>query len=450
MNKSSWSNRKLWGFTGIVFAILASYKALQHFSFNTQAYDLGIRSSILYNIAFHGRVWDSLHSQHGFSGHFHPVSFLLAGFYRLWPDPFLLCLAQAAAVSAGLLLFIILMRRLVADERMYLALIGFYLVNPFLHNVLAYDFHPEVFAIPLVPGFFLLMEHDKPWLAALPAFALLALKEDMGLVLFSLGLYALAKRRWATGGLMSAIGLVWLPLALLVIIPGFQTAGQGELVSLHYQTLGSNSAEIISTLLRRPWLVFTQIFARPQTLLTIALLAASVGVFALARWEAALVLPVLAAHLISDHPHQMALAWQYSAGILPILFFASLRGAARIKPWLLYLALALAVPAVILRFPSPVSWKVAPARIPQIYKLMSMIPRDSSVSVSNNLAPHLVNRVDARLYPRIEGARYVLVDLEGNIYPAGWNSRYETLRESTSGYDTLESKDGLLLLMRRY
>lgn len=448
-DRRNWSNCNLWLFTGIVFAVLALYKTFQHLTFNTQAYDLGIRASILYNIAFQGRVWDSLHSLHGFSGHFHPVSFFLAGFYRLWPNPLFLCLAQAAAVSAGLMFFLLLMKRLVEDKRKHLPLLGFYLVNPFLHNVLVHDFHPEIFAIPLVLGFFLLLDRDKSWLAALPAFALLTLKEDMGLVLFALGVYALVRKRWILGGLMAVIGLVWLPLALLVIIPRFQAPGQTGLLLLHYQSLGSDPGGIISTLLSRPWLVLTQVLARPQTLLTIALLTASVGAFALTRWEAALVLPILAAQLVSDHPHQMALTWQYSAGVLPFLFFASLRGVTRIRPWFLYLALVLAVPAIILRVPVPVSWQVKPNRITEIYALMSRIPRNASLSVSNNLAPHLVNRKDVVLYPRIEEARYVMVDLEGNIYPAPWRTRYEDLRKLTEGYDTLASYNGLVLLKRR-
>jgi uncharacterized membrane protein len=134
VNKSFWSKRRLLVFSGIVFVILGAYKTLQHLTFNTYAYDLGIRTSICYNIAFRGRVWDSLHSLHGFSGHFHPVSFLLAGLYRLWPNALLLCLLQALAVALGLFFLVKLLERKVEDRRKHLPVIALFLANPFLHS----------------------------------------------------------------------------------------------------------------------------------------------------------------------------------------------------------------------------------------------------------------------------------------------------------------------------
>ncbi len=495
---------RVYVFTSVVFAILAAYKTIQHLTFNTYAYDLGIRASILYNMAFRGRVWDSLHNLHGFSGHFHPISYFLAGLYWIWPNALLLCLLQAAAVSAGLLLFVLLMERLVEDPRLHLPLIALFLINPFLHNVLCYDFHPEVFAIPLTLLFFLLMERgdekneDKGagqnsgsarrrgsrgdgnqrlgvlWLALIPALCLLALKEDMGILVFSLGIFSLLKRGWGAGILLCVTGLAWLPFALLFVIPHFQSSGQPTLISLHYQGLGSDGGEIMVTLLRKPWLILTQVFGRPQTLLTVALLTASVGAFALTRWEAALALPLLAAHLVSNNPHQMDLLWHYSAGILPLLLYSTLKGvqslASRIKPaglrertsdrvspgvrrrssksapWLIWASLVLAVPAVILRFPNPFAEGINPARIEETYRLAEMIPEDASLSVSNNLAPHFVNRSEVALYPAIEGSQYVLVDLEANIYPAKWKQRYEEFAMLTSGYDTIYSRRGLMLL----
>lgn len=436
-------------FTGVVFVVLSVYKTFQHLSFNTYAYDLGIRASVLYNIAFHGRVWDSLHWLHGFSGHFHPVSFLLAGLYRLWPDALHLCILQALAVALGLLILVKLLELKVPDRRKQLVIIALYLINPFLHHVLSFDFHPEIFALPLVLCFFYLFETDRTWWALIPAFALLTLKEDMGLVLLALGIYALVKRKWVAGSLMTVIGLIWLPLVLFVILPVFRSPGQGELVSLHYAGLGSSAGEIILTILRQPWIIFTQTFGQPQKLLTVALLVASVGALALTRWEAALVLPLLLAHLLSDGPHQSSLTYQYSAGILPLLLFATVKGVKRIRIPVLYILLALAIPAVILRFPDPFKMGLDFKRAAYIHRLTKTIPPDASVSVCNNLAPHLVNRKEVVLYPRIEDADYVLVDLEGNIYPAEWDSRYEDVRRLTRAYDTLAAEEGLLVLRHK-
>jgi len=441
-----------WGraltFSGIVFAALGVYKAFQHLTFNTYAYDLGIRASILYNIAFHGEVWDSLHGFHGFSGHFHPVSFVLAGLYRLWPNALHLCILQALAVALGLLFLIKLLERKVEDRRKHLVVIALFLINPFLHHVLSFDFHPEIFALPLALLFFYLFETEKGWWAAIPAFALLTLKEDMGLVLLALGIYVLVKRRWVLGTLMTVVGLAWLPFVLFVVLPAFRTVGQGELISLHYASLGSSAGEIIQTILRRPWILITQTFGQPAKLLTVALLLASVGAFALSRWEVVLVIPLLLAHLLSDGPKQSALIYQYSAGMLPLLFFAAIKGIRRVKIPVAWILAALAIPAVVLLFPNPFKMGVDCHRSLATHQLIKNIPPDASVCASNNLAPHLTDREDASLYPKIDDAEYVLVDLEGNIYPACWKNRYPEFQDSTSGYDTLVYDDGLVLLKR--
>lgn len=449
VNKSFWSKRRLLVFSGIVFVILGTYKTLQHLTFNTYAYDLGIRASVLYNIAFNGKVWDSLHSLHGFSGHFHPVSFLLAGLYRIWPNALLLCLLQALAVSLGLFFLVKLLEGWVEDRRKHLVIIALFLANPFLHHALCFDFHPEIFAVPLVLLFFYLFETDRAWRGAIPAFALLTLKEDMGLVLLALGVYTLVKRKWVLGALMTVIGLMWLPFVLFVVLPAFRSPGQSELISAHYAGLGSNAAEIISSILRRPWILVTQTFGQPEKLLTIALLIASVGAFALTRWEAALVIPLLLAHLLSDGPHQSSLTCQYSAGILPLLFFASIKGIRRIKLPVALILVGLAIPAVVLRAPNPFKMGLNLKKVSTTHRITQMIPKDASLSVSNNLAPHLVNRKEVALYSRIGDADYVLVDFEGNIYPAGWGNRYREFQVLTANYDTLAAQDGLVLMKRR-
>lgn len=438
---------RIWAAGGL-WAALSAYKAAQYLTFNTGAYDLGFRASILYNMAFHGRIWNSLSSGHGFAGHFHPVSLALAPLYRMFPSPLLLSLLAAASVAAAFYLYLELAGRAGLDRRKTAALAVLFLANPFLHQVLAHDFHPEIFAIPLTLLFFLLINAGRTAWAVLAALGLLTLKEDMGLLVMALGVYSLSRRRWPAGVLLAVVGAAWLPLSLLAVLPRFQAAGSAELLSLHYRVLGSNARETLTTVASQPWLVAAQVFGRSRTLLTLALLAASASP-AVIRPESLLALPLLFAHLAADYPHQMDLTWQYSAGILPLLFYAAVRGARRLPPRWLWLLLVPAIPAAILRFPDPFPGGVDAAKAGTLRRLINAVPPGASMSVSNNLAPHVVNRPDVLLYPRIGGAEYVLVDLEGNIYPAGWDSRARDFRDSTSAYATLAEEKGVFLMRRR-
>lgn len=438
---------RIWAACGLC-AALSVYKATQHLTFNTGAFDLGFRASILYNIAFHGRIWNSLASGHGFSGHFHPISLALALLYRIFPSPLLLSLLAAASVAAAFLLFLELAGRAGLDRRRTAALAALFLVNPFLHQVLARDFHPEIFAIPLVLLFFILLDAGRTAPATLTALALLTLKEDMGLLVLALGAYSIARRRWSVGVLLTVVGAAWLPLTLLVVLPRFQAGGAAELLSFHYQVLGSSAREVLSTVVSKPWLVAAQIFGRFRTLLTLALLAAS-ACPAVTSPESILALPLLFAHLAADYPHQMDLTWQYSAGILPLLFYAAIRGARRLPSRWIWLMIIPAIPAVILRFPNPFPEGVDAAKAGTLRRLISKVPPGASLSVSNNLAPHVVNRQEVLLYPRVGGAEFVLVDLEGNIYPARWDSRVQDFKDSTGAYEIQHEEDGLFLMRRR-
>ncbi len=436
-----WAASALW-------AALSAYKVAQHLTFNTGAFDLGFRASILYNIAFHGRIWNSLTTGHGFSGHFHPISLALAPLYRVFPSPLLLSVMAAGSVAASFFLYLELADRNGLDRWRMAALAAMFLINPFLHQVLARDFHPEIFAIPLGLLFFVLLDSGRTALATLTALSLLTLKEDMGLLVLALGLDALFRKRWSAGILLTVVGVVWLPLTLLVIMPHFQTAGAAELLSFHYQVLGSSAREVLSEVVSKPWLVVNQVFGRSRTMLTLVLLAASAWP-AIIRPESMLALPLLFAHLASDYPHQMDLTWQYSAGILPLLFYATIKGARRLtSPWF-WLLIIPAIPAAILRFPDPFPEGVDVAKVRARRALIEMVPSGASISVSNGLASHLVNRPEVVLYPRIGGSEFVLVDLEGNIYPAGWVSRMQDFQDSTSAYQLQAEEQGVFLLRRR-
>src|SRR5207302_6039601 len=87
-------------------------------------------------------------------------------------------------------------------------------------------------------------------------FAIVALvacttKEEIGLVVAGLGVwYAIARRRWATGGLVAAGGVLVSALAIYVVVPHFN--GAASSFYSRYSEVGGSAGGIVKTAFTHP------------------------------------------------------------------------------------------------------------------------------------------------------------------------------------------------------
>jgi hypothetical protein len=84
------------------------------------------------------------------------------------------------------------------------------------------------------------------------------------------------------------------------------------------------------------------------------------------------------------------------------------------------------------------------------HEIMALIPEDAPVAAQSDLYPHLSQRRKAYLFPAVNDAEYVLVDVAGSAYPLGADEQFwEIQRLLESGEFGVEAaKDGYLLLRR--
>ena len=136
---------------------LAAYSIARHNAFNSKAYDLGLHAQVWWNTA-HGRLFASSIEVNNYLGdHVSPIILPLALLYRLWPDPRLLLLLQAAALALGAWPLALLARRrlqAIWPQQAHLAallLALIYLTYPALGFVNRFEFHEETLAAPLLP-----------------------------------------------------------------------------------------------------------------------------------------------------------------------------------------------------------------------------------------------------------------------------------------------------------
>jgi uncharacterized membrane protein len=180
--------------TGSWFAI----SLFRHNALQSGAADLGIFTNAIWNTAELGWPYSSIKGGTTFlADHQMFVLYPLGWLFRLWPSPAFLLLLQAGGLASGAIALYLLGRQRLGNGSRWLPFLPFlYWLYPAIRAANLFDFHPEIFILPLLLfGVFLLQEESTGRRLAGGALLLLTLacKESAGPVLAGLGL------AWASG-----------------------------------------------------------------------------------------------------------------------------------------------------------------------------------------------------------------------------------------------------------
>jgi uncharacterized membrane protein len=351
--------------------------------------------------------------------HVEPILLLFVPFYWVGlGDPRLLLFVQAVVVGLGALPLYWLARDAISNlETPYsLFLVAFplaYLLFPALEAAVMYDFH----AVTLAPTFllfaFYFLGRDRTWLFGLFAVLAMACKEDMGLTVAMLGLYAMAaRRRWRLGGATMLIGVAWFAVAVFFVQPRFSPMG-GNVQAERYAWLGETPLAMVGTLLHRPNLVWDHVWGGanlPGYLAGLLLPTAFLSALSPLAWLPAL--PSFAINLLSDNPFTWRLEdFHYAAPIAPFVFIATVYGARRLATWaghwsqraggyVLVVACCLLLVASLayhhVRGFSPLARPFQPWPVTDHHRraeaVFAQVPPSAALFAQSNLNPHLSDR----------------------------------------------------------
>ena len=244
-----------------MYAGYFSFLTLQRYAaFEARALDLGNLNQALWNMA-HGNWFRMTNQEEGvvtrLAMHVEPILLLLAPFYRLWPTPEALLVFQAVVVALGALPLFALARHQQLGDWLGLVFAVAFLLNPTVQAANWLEFHPVTLAPTfLMAAFYFLVTGRTGWFALFAALAA-GCKEEIGLLVFMLGLYAwLALKRPRLGLVTMVLGLGWSLIAVLGIQAYF--AG-GNIHWGRYGYLGAGTTDKLLTLLTRPDLIWAQL-----------------------------------------------------------------------------------------------------------------------------------------------------------------------------------------------
>ena len=445
------------------FAVLFIFAtAVHHAAFETARFDLGNMVQAIWS-TLHGHFLEATtqnghqHSRLGF--HVDPFLVLLVPFFWIWSSPLLLLVVQVLAVASGALPVFWLARKHCASPRAGAQFAFAYLLYPatqFNAFTNGSDFHSVSIAIPLVLYAIWFLDEDR--LVAFSVVALLAFttKEEIPLAVGCLGLwYAFRRGRRLFGLVLFAEGLGVTLFNFLWVIPHYAPYGV-EPFAGRYKAVGGTPHGIVHKLFTDPVAFWHAVATGHKVAYVALLLVPLLGLWLLEPLLALGAVPDLVINLLSGDGNQTSLQFQYTAGILPFLFAATIFGAARFKQrrveislWVLVGATAIAVFSPLHSLASDVRALGSP-KVSAEAHAVGLIPAGVPVSATNKLGGHLSERRFIYSFPFVRKARWIVVDVHDSTYidRAGFRRVVREYR-SDKAWRTVFSSHGVLVLHER-
>jgi uncharacterized membrane protein len=322
--------RTLWGAAAVVGALLFWVGLARHRAFESHAYDIGIFTNAIWNLTHgHGYFSSIKGGINLFADHQSPLFWALAPLFSLAPRPETLLLAQAFGLAAGgPALFYLARARFGAGHWVSGALPWLYWCYLPLRKANAFDFHPEVFMLPLFLWAFAAFTARRTWVKALGVLALaaaLGAKETAAVVAVGIGIaWALtsAARSWRNawpGVALAAAGTAVFFFDLKVVPRLF---GDDYAYLGLYRHFGGGVADVLLAPFTRPLFFFSQLVSYERLHFLFWTLA-PLGFLPLFAWRAALAaLPPYLMLFLTEGDQRVRIGFHYGIEPGTALFWA--------------------------------------------------------------------------------------------------------------------------------
>jgi uncharacterized membrane protein len=253
--------------------------------------------------------------------HFSPAIALVAPFYRLFPQPETLLIAQVVLIAVSVFVISSVSVRVLGLAWGGVVAVAYGLSFGLQSGVIA-DFHEVALGVPLLAlagAAFVEQRYQAVVGWSLP---LLLVKEDLGLTVAAVGvaLFLVGERR--RGIVLAGIGGVATALVVLVLIPWARADQSGY-------AYGLGGDGLFAALADDPG----------RKALTVLLTLAVGGVIAVASPWVVVALPTLAWRFAADNPYYWGTDWHYSLLLMPVMAMAAVDVMRRVV-WVRQVALA--------------------------------------------------------------------------------------------------------------
>lgn len=291
--------RKIW-LTVLLLALswslfIGGRQWLKYQQFGYNGLDLAIYAQTAWSLS-HGQGFaSSIHDPSYLGDHLEPWLVPVAWVYRLWPTALTLLWVQTLVLASAIIPLAKLGYSYFRGRGAIVASLLF-VVHPLLANAALYEFHGLAFALPILLWSIWWYRRQRWWLWLLSLIGLMAVREDMFLLLLGWGVLAAVERRgwrwWAPAGLL---GLGWSVAAQQIIAAHSATGGYKYLA--FYAWLGKTPGDMLSYPFRHP-LLFLGHVLNVRNWQTVLGLLVSFGFWPLLSWKKLWPLALLGVQLV--------------------------------------------------------------------------------------------------------------------------------------------------------
>jgi uncharacterized membrane protein len=422
---TSATTRAVYGVAIAYGLFFATAVALFYFGFHEERLDVGDMVQAIWSTT-HGRLLEFTtptgQQASRLGVHTDVFLLLLVPFWLVWHSALLPLALQPLAVAAGTLPVYWLARKHLHSERAAAHISFAYLLFPatqFSAFTPTSGFHPISFAVPIILFAVWFLDEDRLVPFAVCALLAATTKEEIPLAVGCLGIwYAFAKGRRKPGITIFAVGLGLSLLAFLVVIPHFSKPGYAPFAG-RYASVGGSPRGILHTAVTDPGALLHTIATPHKAIYLLLLLVPFLGLSLFAPLLLLGAVPDLVLNLLSGKPSSTAIGSSYTGGLLPFLIAATIFGMAKLKrdPRETSLFVLVAVAAIAVN--SPIRTTVHalatpltsdPIRQAQQHAL-DLVPPTVPVAATNELAGYLSARRYVFIFPYVNQARWLVVNL---------------------------------------
>ncbi len=411
-----------------IFYLLA---VLRHYLLQSNAFDLGLFDQWIWLTSKNLPSYSSMTGLHMFADHGAWTLYIPSLIYKIKPDLNILLFSQSISLCFTCIPLYCLCRKKGLNGKISFLIILFWLLQPVVFNINLFDFHPEVWSMPLIVLYYYFEPNKKFIQSLILTFLILGTRDGLVLLIFGFGLEEILKKRFGRSFSLISISILWFLFLNNWIYP-LLNGNKGTIMALaRYSKYGDSFREILLTLATKPNYVFNSIDLI-DSIFYLLILFAPAFIF----WERiSLVtltsaLPLIITNILSEASAQRTLIHQYSLPIAIIIVIAVINGVSKNKEgfgnerkrflWILLCWAALAKPTF---FTGPYLSRLDSIRPAK--EAFAKIPINANVITTSYLVPHLSQRVLIKYPNNIDNMKS---DLENynilllNPLDPGWDS----------------------------
>lgn len=420
----------LTAFSYIVYTIYFSIQ--KHINFYTGKFDLGNMENTVWNTV-NGRFFvfsnpDGIGELSRLSAHSDFILVLFAPFYALYPSVNLLLIVQSLVIGLGGFFVYLISKKIIKSERLSVLLSVGYFLNYFVIEQNLFDFHSVSLATTFLLGaFYFLIEKRYKLMSIMLLLAVLT-KENVYLVSALFGGFLFYKGKKLFGSTIFITSLLVFYLLMSYFIPNARSGDHFALSYLSY--LGDSPLSIILSPILKPAAFFGRVFS-VETLEYIKINFLPVGFISiLAPQYILFMLPDFLINILSDNPNLRSIQYHYGALLVPFVYISAIFGVKKALDFNLKIVNKSTIFYYLLFFILYSTYQFSPlpgmrngdtaafkkdSNRQIVYSEIEKIPFDKSVSATNNIAAHLVQREKIYVIPNVIDNVDYLVFYKNNL-----------------------------------